>query len=162
MPRVSVSAMKTLLHPNDKAEVLARLQSVHATTPRCWGKMSAHQMVCHLADGFRLYMSLKTAYPVPLPYPRIFLKWTALWAPIPWPKGIQNRARVGPAVRRHAPRRFRRRSARPAEPRRPLHAPAPRLPLAASSPFRQNVRRRVDAPGLPPHGPPPAPVRRVR
>lgn len=82
--------MKTLLHPNDKDEVLARLQSVHATTPRRWGKMSAHQMVCHLADGFRLYMSLKTAPSVPVPYPRIFLKWAALWAPIPWPKGFKT------------------------------------------------------------------------
>jgi len=82
--------MKTLLNPNDKADVLHRLQSVQATTPRRWGKMSAHQMVCHLADGFRLYMSLKTARPVPVPYRRIFLKWTALWAPTPWPKGFKT------------------------------------------------------------------------
>jgi hypothetical protein len=82
--------MKTFLNSKDKAELLARLQSVHATTPRRWGKMSAHQMVCHLADGFRLYMSLKTARPVPVPYPRIFLKWTAPWAPIPWPKGYKT------------------------------------------------------------------------
>lgn len=52
--------------------------------------MSARQMVCHLADGFRLYMSLKTARPVAVPYPRIFLKWAALWAPIPWPKGYKT------------------------------------------------------------------------
>jgi hypothetical protein len=109
-------------------------------TPRRWEKMSARQMVCHLADGFRLYMSLKTARPVAVPYPRIFLKWAALWAPIPWPKGYK----------------------RTAEPGGPLHAPAPRLPVAASSPFWPDVRRRVDAPGLPSHGSPPAPVRRVR
>jgi hypothetical protein len=46
--------MKTLINSNDKAEVLARLQSVHPATPRRGGKMSAHQMVGHLADGFRL------------------------------------------------------------------------------------------------------------
>jgi hypothetical protein len=83
-------AMKTPLNPGDKGEIIAWLQSVRATSPRRWGKMSAHQMVCHLSDGFRLYMSLKTALPVPVPYPRTLLKWAALWAPIPWPKGFKT------------------------------------------------------------------------
>ena len=82
--------MKTLLSPNDKEEVLTRLQLIRPTSERRWGKMSAHQMVCHLTDGFRLYMSLKTARPVAVPYPRILLKWTALWSPIPWPKGFKT------------------------------------------------------------------------
>ena len=82
--------MKTLLNPNDRAEVLARLQSVHATTPRRWGKMSAHQMVCHLGDGFRMYMGLKPVSPLPVPYPRTLVKWVALWVPISWPKGFKT------------------------------------------------------------------------
>jgi hypothetical protein len=82
--------MKTLVSPKDKGEIIARLQSVRPTSPRRWGRMSAHQMVCHLTDGFRLYMSLKTARPVPVPYPRILLKWAALWAPVPWPKGFKT------------------------------------------------------------------------
>jgi hypothetical protein len=82
--------MKTLLNPKDTQEVLARLQSIRPTSARRWGKMSAHQMICHLTDGFRMYMSLKTARPLPVPYPRSVLKWAALWAPIPWPKRFKT------------------------------------------------------------------------
>jgi hypothetical protein len=82
--------MRTLLNPEDKGEIMARLQSVRPSSPRRWGKMFAHQMVCHLSDGFRLYMSLRTALPVSVPYPRSLLKWAALWAPIPWPKGFKT------------------------------------------------------------------------
>ena len=82
--------MKTLLNSSDKTELLARLQSVTPTSARRWGKMSAHQMVCHLADAFRLNMGLRAARPMAMPYPRIVLKWAALWAPIPWPRGFKT------------------------------------------------------------------------
>jgi hypothetical protein len=82
--------MKTLLNPRDQEEVLARLQRVRADSTRQWGKMSAHQMICHLSDGFRMYMGLKTATPAGFPYPSKILKSVALWAPISWPKGFKT------------------------------------------------------------------------
>ena len=82
--------MKTLSNPADREEIIHRLRAVSPTSPHRWGRMSSHQMVCHLTDGFRMYMSLKTALPVRVPYPRILLKWAALWAPIPWPKGFKT------------------------------------------------------------------------
>jgi hypothetical protein len=82
--------MKTLLKPKDKEETIARIQAVRPNSPRRWGKMSAQQMVCHLTDGFRMYMGLKPVRPVPVPYPRSLVKWVALWAPIPWPKGFKT------------------------------------------------------------------------
>jgi hypothetical protein len=82
--------MKTLLNQKGKQEIIARLQAVRPTSPRLWGKMSVHQMVCHLTDGFRMYMGLKPVRPVPVPYPRSLLKWIALWVPIPWPKGFKT------------------------------------------------------------------------
>jgi hypothetical protein len=81
--------MKTLLNHQNTEEIITRLQAVHPACPRRWGKMSAHQMVCHLTDGFRMYMSLKTVPLVPVPYPRSLVKWVALWVPIPWPKGFK-------------------------------------------------------------------------
>src|SRR6516225_5273552 len=78
--------MKTLQNPRDKQQVISRLGAVRPTSSRLWGKMSAHQMVCHLSDGFRMYMGLKPANPARLPYPRSVLKCVALWAPSPWPK----------------------------------------------------------------------------
>ena len=82
--------MKTLQNPRDKQQIISRLGAVRPTSSRLWGKMSAHQMVCHLSDGFRMYMGLKPANPARLPYPRSVLKWIALWAPLPWPKGFKT------------------------------------------------------------------------
>jgi len=84
------SDMKTLAHSRDKEEIVSRLQKVHSDSPRLWGKMSAHQMVCHLADGFRLYMGFKAVGRASLPYPRIVLRCVALWIPFPWPHGFKT------------------------------------------------------------------------
>jgi len=78
---VSCFEMKTLLKPEDKEEIIARFQSARPTSQRFWGEMSAQQMVCHLTDRFRMYMSLKLTVSVPVPYPRYLLKWIALWVP---------------------------------------------------------------------------------
>jgi hypothetical protein len=37
-----------------------------------------------------MYMGLKPVNPASLPYPRSLLKWVALWAPMPWPKGFKT------------------------------------------------------------------------
>jgi hypothetical protein len=81
--------MKTLGNPKDKQEILRRLESIQATSQRRWGQMSAHQMVCHLSDSYRMFMDLKKVSPATVPYPRNVLKWVALWAPMSWPHGFQ-------------------------------------------------------------------------
>jgi Protein of unknown function (DUF1569) len=81
--------MKTLGNPNDKQEILSRLQSIQPTSQRRWGKMSAHQMVCHLSDSYRMFMDEKKVAPAAVPYPRGVLKWVALWAPVQWPHGFK-------------------------------------------------------------------------
>src|SRR6202007_1315263 len=82
--------MKTLLDPTDKEQILRRVEAVQPTTERRWGKMSAHNMICHLSDGFRLYMGERPAKPAPVPAPRLLLKWVALWAPLPSPTGFKT------------------------------------------------------------------------
>jgi Protein of unknown function (DUF1569) len=80
--------MKTLSNAADKEEILRRLQAIRPTSDRKWGSMSPHQMVCHLADGYRMYMGWKPAAPAKLKVPRAIIKWVAIWAPIPWPHGF--------------------------------------------------------------------------
>ena len=46
--------MKTLARESDAAEILRRLRAVRPDSVGRWGRMSAHQMVCHLSDGYRL------------------------------------------------------------------------------------------------------------
>ena len=93
--------MKTLGNPNDKTELLRRLQSIQPTSQRRWGKMSAHQRVCHLSDSYRMFMNEKQVSPAVVPYPRSVVKWVALWTPIPWPPRIPSPAAARPTDRRH-------------------------------------------------------------
>ena len=80
--------MKTLARARDKAEVLARLAIVRPESSRRWGRMSAHQMVCHLADAFRVAMGRKAVRSAGGPLQRTLVKWVALYAPLAWPAGI--------------------------------------------------------------------------
>jgi hypothetical protein len=86
--------MKTLANANDKQEILDRLQSIRPDSRRRWGKMSAHQMICHLSDGFRMYMNEKTVAPVAVWYPRAAVRVAALWTPLPWPRGFATAPEV--------------------------------------------------------------------
>ena len=53
--------MKTLADGQCKNEISERVGRVQADSQRHWGKMSAHQMVCHLADSLRCPLGEKTA-----------------------------------------------------------------------------------------------------
>ena len=55
--------MKTMARADDKAEIIRRLKMVRPDCARRWGRMSAHQMVCHLSDSFRLVTHQKAASP---------------------------------------------------------------------------------------------------
>lgn len=82
--------MKTLADPQCGQEIRTRVQTVRPNTPRRWGKMSAHQMICHLADGFRMYIGLRPVADASNPVLRTAVKWVALWAPLPWPHGFRS------------------------------------------------------------------------
>jgi hypothetical protein len=82
--------MKSLRNAKDKEEIARRLETVRADSQRLWGKMSAHQMICHLSDGFRLYMGEKKVAPAGGIYPSQVLRWIALWAPMQWPHGFKT------------------------------------------------------------------------
>jgi hypothetical protein len=88
--------VKTLARPRDKAEVLRRLRSLRAESERRWGRMSAHQMVCHLSDAFRMALGQKAVSEASGPLRRTIVKWIALYVPLPWPPGIPTRPEVDP------------------------------------------------------------------
>ena len=80
--------MKTLTNLGDREEILVRLGKVRADSARRWGKMSANQMVCHLADSFRGVMGEKALAPKPGTFGRGAMKWFALYVPLKWPHGV--------------------------------------------------------------------------
>jgi hypothetical protein len=80
--------MKTLARERDTAEVLRRVRALRPDCERRWGRMSAHQMVCHLSDGYRLLTGERTTELAATPLPRIIMRWLALYAPVRWPADI--------------------------------------------------------------------------
>ena len=80
--------MKTLDCPGDQAEIVARLRQVRPDSPRRWGRMSAPQMVCHLADAFRMALGDRPVAGTARLRDRTVIKWIALYVPAPWPPGI--------------------------------------------------------------------------
>lgn len=83
--------MKSLEHPLDKSEILARLDKLNPNAQRQWGKMSVNQMLCHLSDSFQAVMGEKKIDRVDNFITRSFVKWVALQTPLPWPKGVKTR-----------------------------------------------------------------------
>jgi hypothetical protein len=86
--------MKTLARERDKAEVLERLRAVRSDSARRWGRMSAHQMVCHLADGFRMATGELPVRRAGGAFARTILKWIVLYVPVRWPPGIATSPEV--------------------------------------------------------------------
>jgi hypothetical protein len=83
--------MKSLARDSDRQELLRRLQRISSESPRRWGKMSAHQMICHLDDSFKAGTGEKPVGSSTSFLRRTVVKWIGLYLPIPWPKGIPTR-----------------------------------------------------------------------
>jgi Protein of unknown function (DUF1569) len=98
--------MKTLARASDKAALLERLRTIHPDSPRQWGKMSPHEMVCHLSDAFRMVIGHKAVSPATSLVQRTVVKWIALYAPMPWPSGILTRPEIEQGVGGTCPGEF--------------------------------------------------------
>jgi hypothetical protein len=85
--------LKTLSDAACLNEILDRLKSVRPDSPRQWGKMNAHQMICHVNDSFAAAMGRKHASPAERPYGPV-MKWLALNMPMKWPHGVPTRPEV--------------------------------------------------------------------
>ena len=86
--------MKTLARPRDKDEIVQRLREVRPDSVRRWGRMSAHQMVCHLSDSILAVTGQKPVSDASGPLQRTVVKWIALYLPLRWPVGISTRPEI--------------------------------------------------------------------
>lgn len=98
--------MKTFARDVYKQEVIRRLVVLKADQARRWGKMSCHQMLCHLSDSFLCSMGEKTASSMKPPIPKMVMKWGALYFPMRWPKGVATRPEIEQGVGGTAPVEF--------------------------------------------------------
>ena len=83
--------MKTLADPRCTVELLERLKAVRPDSVRRWGRMSPHQMICHVSDAYRMATGERLASDATGTLQRTVIKWVALYTPMRWPTGIQTR-----------------------------------------------------------------------
>jgi len=69
---------------------MARLKTIRPDSPRQWGQMSSHQMICHLSDAFRVAIGEKPTRLTRTLINQTVIKWIARRAPLQWPKGFQT------------------------------------------------------------------------
>src|SRR5262245_51363836 len=86
--------MTTLARPRDMADIMTRLRTVHPDRAPRWGRMSAHQMICHVSDSLRMAMGERPVSCATGPGQRTIVKWVALYFPIRWPAGIATRPEI--------------------------------------------------------------------
>ncbi len=90
--------MKTLAAPQDCREILHRLGTIAETDRPIWGRMTVHQMLCHLTDSYSLALGERTASPATSLLQRTLVKWVGLYGPIHWPRGIPTRPEMEQGV----------------------------------------------------------------
>jgi Protein of unknown function (DUF1569) len=98
--------MKTLAREEDTAELFQRLKRLRPDSTRQWGKMSAHQVVCHLADACRMAMGERPVSDASGVPQRTIIKWVALYAPMTWPPNIVTRPEVDQLIAGTRPLEF--------------------------------------------------------
>jgi uncharacterized protein DUF1569 len=75
----------------------ARLQKLHPQRPRAWGKMTAHEMLCHLADSYAGVLGERPIAPADTWANRTIIKFIALHTNVAWPQGSPTRPEVDQA-----------------------------------------------------------------
>ena len=86
--------------PEGKAEIVERVRRVNPDATRQWGKMTVHQMICHLNDSYLLAMGERKVGDVSNFFTRSVVRMIALRAPMQWPKGVQTVAEFDQAAGR--------------------------------------------------------------
>jgi Protein of unknown function (DUF1569) len=95
--------MSTLADADIRARCCDRIGRLKPDSARLWGRMTAHQMICHLDDSFRVGIGEKLASPASNPFTRTVVKWIALRSSLPWPHGVKTRPEVEQGVGGTAP-----------------------------------------------------------
>jgi hypothetical protein len=99
--------MKTLAEPRVVQDLVGRLERLAPEAERRWGTLTAAEMLCHLADCSRSLLAPGSRPTRAGTRGRPVLKWIALSAPIPWPKGrLRTRPEVDPRAGGSRPQRF--------------------------------------------------------
>jgi hypothetical protein len=80
----------------DAEALIVRLQRLEPQTERRWGRLSAHEMLCHLADSFKGALGERPFVPAPSWFARAVIRRLALHTSLRWSKGFPTRPEFDP------------------------------------------------------------------
>src|SRR5262249_24321186 len=98
IPRGDRPPMNSLSEPGAVEAIVARLQRLHDKRPRAWGKMTAHEMLCHLNDSFAGVLGERPISSAETWANRTIVKYIALHTTVAWPKGSPTRPEVDQTI----------------------------------------------------------------
>lgn len=90
--------MNSLSDPGAVDAIVARLGKLHQARPRAWGRMTAHEMLCHLNDSFAGVLGDRPIAPADTWMQRTVVKYIALHTNLGWPKGVKTRPEVDQTI----------------------------------------------------------------
>jgi hypothetical protein len=85
---------RSLRESSNVDDLARRLAALTADSPRQWGTMTVHQMVCHLSDSFLTVLGERAASSKETFMSRTVVKWIALHTKMPWPHGVPTMPEV--------------------------------------------------------------------
>lgn len=80
--------------PATRQALAVRLRRLTPGSRRRWGRMSAHDTVCHLCDAFRVALGEIATPDASTPVHRTVVRWVAFHTAFPWPKGAPTVAEL--------------------------------------------------------------------
>jgi hypothetical protein len=94
----AVEIFRTVATPAVLHDLIHRLLRVRPDTPRRWGTLTSHEMLCHLGDACEMVtLRRPRGQPVHLRQ-RPLVKSVWLWLPKPWPRGVPTNPMHDPRV----------------------------------------------------------------
>ena len=80
----------TLSDPGARADILRRVAALTPSSERRWGRMTPHQMVCHLSDACRAALGERRLPVIGTLWERTVIRWLAIHTNVTWPQGVRT------------------------------------------------------------------------
>src|SRR5271156_1454604 len=93
-PKLRWLVMGTLADSGVRTLCCDRVSRLGPDIPPRWGRMTAHQMVCHLNDSFQVGAGERIASSAPSLFPWAFVRWIALRTSVPWAHNMPTRPEI--------------------------------------------------------------------
>ena len=92
--------------PEARAEILRRIEALTPRSERRWGRMTPHQMVCHLSDACRAALGERRVPVIGTLWERTVIRWFAIHTKVKWPQGVRTVAEADQEIGGTRPTEF--------------------------------------------------------